>query len=91
LSQTHLHRDDHYYRIQSEKSQILSEKDTLEKVYQVLLEDHRTLQTRYDDVISEKEDMSVRLREIRREADFKRNDRPDTMMRAEIERLRAEL
>jgi protein HOOK3 len=91
LSQTHLHRDDHYYRIQSEKSQILSEKDTLEKVYQVLLEDHRALQTRYDDVISEKEDMTVRLREIRREADFKRNDRTDTMMRGEIERLRAEM
>ena len=91
MSQTRLYRDDHYYRIQSEKSQILSEKDTLEKVYQVLLEDHRALQTRYDDVVSEKDDMSARLREVRREADLKRSDRTDTMMRGEIERLRAEL
>jgi protein HOOK3 len=84
-------RDDHYYRIQSEKSQILFEKETLEKVYQALLEERRTLQTKFDDAVSEKEDMLRQLREARREFDSKRNDKTDSIMRAEIERLRTEL
>lgn len=84
-------RDDHYYRIQSERSQIFSEKETLEKVYQALLEEHRTLQTNFDDVISEKDDALSRLREVRREVDSKRNDKSDVMMRAEIDRLRTDL
>jgi protein HOOK3 len=84
-------RDDHFYRIQSERSQIFSEKETLEKVYQMLLEEHRTLQTNFDDVIAEKEEALARLREVRREMDHRRDDKVDVMMRAEIERLRAEL
>lgn len=85
------HRDDHYYQIQSERSQILSEKETIEKVYQSLLEEHRSLQTNYDDVVSEKDDAVARLRDVRREADSKRSDKGDGMMRGEIDRLRAEL
>ena len=87
----HLLRDDHYYRIQSERSQVLSEKETLEKVYQTLLDEHRVLQTNYDDVASEKEDLQARLREARHDAESRRNDKADGMMRAEIDRLRAEL
>ena len=84
-------RDDHFYKIQSERSQVYSEKETLEKVYQMLLEEHRTLQTNLDDVIAEKEEALTRLREVRREIDNKRNDKAGVMMRAEIERLRADL
>ena len=84
-------RDDHYYQIQSERSQILSERDTLQKVYQALLEEHRILQTNFDDVVSEKEDALARLKSAQREADSKRNDKADIMMRSEIDRLRAEL
>lgn len=84
-------RDDHYYRIQSERSQIFTEKETLEKVYQMLLEEHRSLQTNFDDVVSEKDDVLAQLKEARREVDNKRNDKTDGMMRAEIERLRADL
>lgn len=84
-------RDDHFYRIQSERSQIFSEKETLENVYQMLLEEHRTLQTNFDDVIAEKEEALTRLREVRREMDNRRNDKADVMMRAEIERLRTDL
>ncbi|KAJ7702433.1 HOOK protein-domain-containing protein [Mycena rosella] len=83
--------DDHYYQIQSERSQVLSEKETLEKVYQSLLEEHRTLQTTYDDVVSEKDDALSRLRDVRREVDTKRSDKGEGMMRGEIDRLRAEL
>ncbi|KAJ7470407.1 HOOK protein-domain-containing protein [Mycena latifolia] len=83
--------DDHYYQIQSERSQVLSEKETLEKVYQSLLEEHRALQTNYDDVVSEKDDALARLRDVRREVDTKRSDKGDGMMRGEIDRLRAEL
>ncbi|EJF62459.1 HOOK-domain-containing protein [Dichomitus squalens LYAD-421 SS1] len=83
---------DHYYQIQSERSRILSEKETLEKVYQSLLEEHRTLQTNYDDVVSEKDDALAQLRQAQREADSKRVDtRGDAMMRGEIDRLRADL
>lgn len=85
------HRDDHYYQIQSERSQILAEKDTLDQVYQALLEEHRTLQTHYDDVVSEKEDLISRMRELQRDASMQRDDKPDIMMRAEMDRLRAEL
>jgi protein HOOK3 len=84
-------RDDHYYQIQSERSQILSEKDTLNQVYQALLEEHRTLQTNYDDVVSEKDDVLARLRNTQRDVDSQRNDKADIMMRAEIDRLRTEL
>lgn len=86
-----LFRDDHYYRIQSERSQILSEKETLEKVYQTLLEEHRALQTNFDDVVLEKDDALSRLRDIKREVDTRRSDKADVMMRAEIDRLRGEL
>ncbi|KAH7927726.1 HOOK-domain-containing protein [Leucogyrophana mollusca] len=83
--------DDHYYRIQSERSQILTEKETVEKVYQALIEEHRTLQSSFDDVVSEKEDALNRLREAQRDIDSRRNDNANVMMRAEIDRLRAEL
>lgn len=84
-------RDDHYYRIQSERSQIFTEKETLEKVYQMLLEEHRGLQTNFDDVVSERDEALSHLREARREVDNKRNDKTDGMMRVEIERLRGDL
>ncbi|KAE9407030.1 HOOK-domain-containing protein [Gymnopus androsaceus JB14] len=75
--------DDHYYRIQSEKSVILNEKEVLEKVYQQLLEEHRLLQTTHDDVLSERGDLVV---------DNRRSDgKADVMLRAEIDRLRADL
>ena len=84
-------RDDHYYRIQSERSQIFSEKETLQKVYEALLEEHRALQTTHDDVLSEREDAQAQLRQLRREMDTRRNEKADVMMRAEMDRLRAEL
>jgi protein HOOK3 len=67
------------------------EKETLEKVYQALLEEHRTLQTTYDDVVSEKEDALAQIRKAKRDAETKRNEKADTMMRAEMDRLRTEL
>ncbi|KAG6811875.1 hypothetical protein H0H92_005451 [Tricholoma furcatifolium] len=84
-------RDDHYYRIQSERSQMFSEKETLQKVYEALLEDHRALQTNFDDVVSEKEDALNNLRDLRREVDSRRSEKADGMLRAEVERLRSEL
>lgn len=84
-------RDDHYYRIQSDRSQILAEKETVEKVYSSLLEDHRALQTNFDDLLSEKEDTVARLQEAQREIESRRNDKADAFMRAEIDRLRVEL
>ncbi|KIM87652.1 hypothetical protein PILCRDRAFT_815228 [Piloderma croceum F 1598] len=83
--------DDHYYQIQSERSQILAEKDTLNQVYQALLEEHRTLQTNFDDMVSEKDDALSRLRDVQRHVDSQRNEKADIMMRAEIDRLRTEL
>lgn len=69
----------------------MAEKDTLNQVYQTLLDEHRTLQTNYDDAVSEKEDAMARMRELQRDANTQRNDKADIMMRAEIDRLRAEL
>ncbi|KAF8652701.1 hypothetical protein AX16_004205 [Volvariella volvacea WC 439] len=83
--------DDHYYRIQSERSQIFSEKETLEKVYQSLLEEHRTLQTSYDDLALEKEDLLARLRDADNRVESRRNEKADAYMKAEIDRLRLEL
>ena len=85
-------RDDQYYQMQSERSKIIAEEETLEQVYQTLLAEHRTLQTNFDDLASEKEDALGQLREARRDADNRRVDsRGDTMLRAEVERLRSEL
>ena len=69
----------------------MTEKETLEKVYQALLEEHRTLQTTYDDAVSEKNEALARAREVQREVDNRRNDKADVMMRAEIDRLRVDL
>ena len=75
-----------------ERSRILSEKETVEKAYQTLLEEHRTLQTNLDDVVSEKEDALAQARQAQRDADSRKVDtRGDTILRAEIERLRADL
>ncbi|KAF9452821.1 hypothetical protein P691DRAFT_148125 [Macrolepiota fuliginosa MF-IS2] len=90
-SESSMTEDDHYYRIQSERSAIFSEKETLEKVYHTLLEEHRTLQTSYDDAVSEKEDAIVQLRQAKREVETRRNEKADVMMRAEMDRLRTEL
>ena len=85
------HRDDHYYRIQSEKSQILAEKDSLQAAYQKLLEDQRELQTQLDDAQAEKADALARVRQADREAEYRKNDKGDVMLRAELDRLRSEL
>ena len=85
-------RDDRYYHIQSERSRILSEKETLEQVYQALLAEHRTLQTNFDDVAAEKEEALAQVRQAQKDAENRKLDsRGDTMLRAEIERLRSEL
>lgn len=87
-----MYRDDHYYHLQSERSRILSEKETLEKVYQTLMEEHRTLQSSLDDAVSEKEEALAQLKQAQRDADSRKPDgRNDAIMRAEIDRLRTEL
>ncbi|GAV99992.1 HOOK-domain-containing protein [Lentinula edodes] len=92
IGEASMTEDDHYYRIQLEKSAILNEKETLEKVYQTLLDEHRQLQTTHDDILSERGDLVAQLKEARREVDNRRNDgRADVMLRAEIDRLRADL
>ncbi|OAX41580.1 HOOK-domain-containing protein [Rhizopogon vinicolor AM-OR11-026] len=91
VSEVSMTEDDHYYRIQSERSQILSEKETVEKVYQTLMDEHRTLQTSYDDMVSEKDDALARLREAQMDIESRPNDNAYGMMRAEIDRLRTEL
>ncbi|KAG9100611.1 hypothetical protein FS749_014201 [Ceratobasidium sp. UAMH 11750] len=83
--------DDHYYQIQLERSRALAEKETLEKVYQQLLEEHRKLQTNFDDTTAEREEINSRLRDLRRQLDDRRHDKSDGIMRAEIDRLRADL
>ncbi|KAK7043729.1 hypothetical protein VNI00_008341 [Paramarasmius palmivorus] len=84
--------DDHYYRIQSEKSQILTEKEALEKAYQALIEEHRQLQTSHEDMTSERDEALAQARQAKRELDNRRVDnKADVMARAEIDRLRGEL
>ncbi|CAE6375269.1 unnamed protein product [Rhizoctonia solani] len=83
--------DDHYYQMQLERSRALAEKETLGKVYQQLLEEHRRLQTNYDDAMAEKDELTSSVRDMRRQMDDRRQDKSDGIMRAEIERLRAEL
>ena len=57
-----------------------------------LLEEHRTLQTNFDDMISEKEEALAQARQAQRDADSRRVDsRGDAILRAEIDRLRADL
>ncbi|CAA7267986.1 unnamed protein product [Cyclocybe aegerita] len=90
-SEASMTEDDHYYRIQSERSQIFTEKETLEKVYTALLEEHRSLQTAHDDLQSEKEEAQAQLRQLRRDLDGRRNEKADVMIRAEMDRLRTEL
>ncbi|KAL0071641.1 hypothetical protein AAF712_001498 [Marasmius tenuissimus] len=66
--------DDHYYRIQSEKSQIMSAKEAVEKAYQNLLEEHRQLQTSQEDLVSERDDALAQARQVRRDLESRRGD-----------------
>ncbi|TCD63888.1 hypothetical protein EIP91_004797 [Steccherinum ochraceum] len=92
IGEANMSEDDHFYNLQSERRRILGEKETLEKVYAQLIEEHRTLQTNYDDVISEKEDALAQVRQAQRDAENRKPDsRGDNLMRAEIDRLRTEL
>jgi protein HOOK3 len=86
-----LFRDDHYYRIHSERSKLFAEKEAVENAYQALLGDLRALQAKYDDAISERDDALTQLREASRENSFKRNDKSDAFIKAEIDGLRIEL
>lgn len=88
---TSVFRDDHFYRIHSERSRILTEKEALQKAYEQLWRDHRTLQSSYDDTVHEKDELSSQLRESRRITSENRSDKTDTLMRTEIDRLRLEL
>ena len=87
----HRYRDDHYYQLQSERSRIQLEKEALEKAHQVLLEDHRTLQSHLDDALSERDESLARAHELLQQADTRRNDKADVIVKAEMDRLRADL
>lgn len=87
----HWNRDDHYYQLQSERSRIQLEKEALDKAHQSLLEEQRTLQSQLDDALSERDDAFARARELSHQADTRRTDKADVIMKAEMDRLRAEL
>jgi protein HOOK3 len=87
----HRYRDDHYYQLQSERSRLQLEKDALEKAQQALLEDHRSLQSQLDDILSERDDAFARTRELLHQADTRRSDKTDVTMKVDMDRLRAEL
>ena len=55
------------------------------------MEEHRLLQSNHDDLTSERDELGRRVRDLQREADTRRNEKSDALMRAEIDRLRAEL
>mgnify|MGYP001283809189 CR=1 FL=1 len=84
-------RDDHYYRVQSERSQLFSEKETLERTLQSLMEQHAQLQAAHDDVIQERDDALAQLRASSHTSENRRNERADVMLRAELDRVRADL
>lgn len=90
-----------------ERSRVLTDKETVEKVYETLLEEHRTLQGKFvrrnssrlivltkihqDDATAEKEDALNQLRDLRDNIGQRQSDKPDVMLRAEIDRLRVDL
>jgi protein HOOK3 len=84
-------RDDHYYQVQSEKRQILTEKDSVEKAYQTLMQEHRALQATVEDLTSERDDALARVREVQRGVDDRRHDKADMMLKAELDHLRTDL
>ena len=60
-------------------------------MHHALLEEHRVIQSQLDDAVSERDEALARTRELQQQADSRRSDKADVMMRAEIDRLRAEL
>ena len=67
------------------------EKDALEKAHQALLEDHRALQSHLDEVLSERDEAFARTSELLHQADTRRSDKTDVIMKVEVDRLRTEL
>ena len=49
------------------------------------------IQSQLDDAVSERDDAVGRTRELQQQADSRRSEKADVMMKAEIDRLRAEL
>ena len=70
---------------------MFSEKETLEKVYSSLLEEHRSLQTSHDDALAEKQEVQAQLRQLQKELDGRRSEKADGQGRVEMERLRGDL
>jgi len=68
-----------------------TEKETVEKAYQALMEEHRALLASHEEVVAEKEEAVGRMRRLEREADSRKNEKVDVMLRAENDRMRADL
>ncbi|CAG7854040.1 Protein Hook homolog 3 Short=h-hook3; Short=hHK3 [Serendipita indica DSM 11827] len=92
---THMTEDDHYYEMHLERSRVLFDKDTVEKAYNTLVEEHQNLQSNYEDAIAEKAELVAQLNQARREVESMQGEnissKGDVMKRAEIDRLRTEL
>jgi protein HOOK3 len=87
-------RDDRFYQTQSDRSRIWQEKEALDKVYQELVEEHRTLQASVEDLTAEKEDALSKARQATQDIERHRDDgraEPNHALRGELDRLRTEL
>ncbi|EFI28414.1 hypothetical protein CC1G_13948 [Coprinopsis cinerea okayama7 len=87
ISEATMTEDDHYYQIQSERSQVFAEKANLEKLYHALVEAHQKLEAKQEDLVSERDDALSQLQELRSERDSgRRNEKSDVHLRAELDR-----
>ncbi|KAF9505679.1 hypothetical protein BS47DRAFT_1367890 [Hydnum rufescens UP504] len=76
-----------------ELSRVISDKEVLENVYQALILEHRDLQSNFPkaNALSDTADLSARMQEVERKADEQRNNKTDSLLRGEIDRLQREL
>ncbi|CAO3623301.1 unnamed protein product [Cunninghamella blakesleeana] len=84
--------EDASYRNQSDLNRLAIEKEELEASQRKLIEEHASLQFKYDELESEKEDLQLRLQEMDRAVtQANETGRHDFVMRTEIEHLKQDL
>ncbi|KIY68000.1 HOOK-domain-containing protein [Cylindrobasidium torrendii FP15055 ss-10] len=90
-SEASVAEDDNYYRLQFERSQLLSEKEDATGKYETLKEENTRLQNALDEL---KQEMQDKVREVHHEYASQQSEsegRMETALKGEIDRLRAEV
>ncbi|CDS01047.1 related to Hook protein [Sporisorium scitamineum] len=78
-------------QLASELEAVQAQKDDVDKSYLLLLEAHRELKNRFEDLQSEKDELAATHQAHKKRVEEERNEQADVLMRQEIDKLKNDL